>query len=55
MAGMLDLNRELKVANEFCDFLGGEGSYEDLLECFEHVGLEMRTEIDNYFKKFLTK
>ena len=27
MKGMLDLPNELKVANEFWDFLGGEGTY----------------------------
>lgn len=52
MAGMLDLNHELKVAEEFWDFLGGEGAYTDLLACFEKVGIEMREEIDNYFKRF---
>lgn len=52
MAGMLDLNYELKVAAEFWDFLSGEGSYNDLLDCFERVGLELRPEIDNYFAKF---
>jgi len=52
IAGMLDLEYELKVAKEFWDFLGGEGAYEDLLECFEQVGIEMREEIDDYFKKF---
>ncbi len=52
MAGMLDLENELKVAEEFWDFLGGEGAYFDLLECFESVGIEMREEIDNYFSKF---
>ncbi len=30
MAGMLDLETELKVAEEFWDFLGGEGTYEIL-------------------------
>ena len=52
MAGMLDLKEELKVAEEFWDFLGGEGAYQVLLDCFEKVGVEMRTEIDNYFQKF---
>ncbi len=52
MAGMLDLDYELKVAEEFWDFLGGEGTYEDLLDCFERVGIEMRKEIDRYFKRF---
>ena len=52
MAGMLDTKNELKVAVEFWDFLGGKGAYEDLLDCFECVGIEMRTEIDDYFKRF---
>lgn len=52
MAGMLDLDSELKVAGEFWDFLGGDSSYETLLEAFEEVGCEMRGEIDEYFKKF---
>lgn len=52
MAGMLDLDKELKVANEFWDFLGGEGAYQDLLDCFERIGVELRVEIDEYFKKF---
>jgi type II restriction enzyme len=52
MRGMIDLDNELKVAKEFWDFLGGEGTYEDLLDCFEEVGIEMREEIDKYFSKF---
>lgn len=52
MAGMLDLKDELKVADEFWDFLGGKGSYEMLLKAFEEVGIEMRSEIDEYFAKF---
>ncbi len=52
MAGMLDLEEELKVANEFWDFLGGKRVYKDLLNCFEEVGIELRKEIDNYFKKY---
>lgn len=52
MAGMLDLDSELKVASEFWNFLGGNSSYEVLLEAFEEVGCEMRNEIDEYFKRF---
>jgi len=52
LKGMLDLEHELKVAEEFWDFLGGEGAYEDLLDCFEQVGIEMREEIDEYFSRF---
>ncbi|MDE6140151.1 MAG: TdeIII family type II restriction endonuclease [Alistipes sp.] len=52
MAGLLDLKEELKVAAEFWDFLGGENAYQDLLDCFERVGLELRSEIDDYFRRF---
>lgn len=51
MAGMLDLEHELKVANEFWDFLGGKGSYEQLLDIFERIGIQLRPEIDAYFSK----
>ncbi len=50
--GMLDLEQELIVADEFWDFLGGDGAYQDLLDCFERVGIELRPEIDQYFERF---
>ncbi|MGI6394387.1 MAG: TdeIII family type II restriction endonuclease [bacterium] len=43
----------ISEAAEFWDFLGGTGTYTDLLDCFERVGVELRSEIDEYFKKFL--
>jgi len=52
LKGMLDLENELKVAEEFWDFLGGDGTYNELLDCFERVGIELRPEIDKYFEKF---
>ena len=52
MRGMLDLENELKVADEFWDFLGGKNTYKDLLDCFERAGIELRDEIDAYFKRF---
>lgn len=55
MAGMLDLSHELKVAEEFWDFLGGDGAYQDILKCFENVGVAMRSEIDDYFSTFNKK
>jgi type II restriction enzyme len=55
MRGMLDLENELKVADEFWDFLGGKNTYKDLLDCFERVGIELRDEIDAYFKRFNKK
>ena len=50
--GMLDLNNELKVAEEFWDFLGGQSAYTDLLDIFERIGLELRPEIDAYFARY---
>jgi type II restriction enzyme len=52
MRGMLDLEHELKVGDEFWDFVGGDGAYHDLLDCFERVGIELRDEIDQYFARF---
>jgi type II restriction enzyme len=52
LKGMLDLDNELKVAEEFWDFLGSKGAYLELLNCFERVGIELRSEIDEYFSKF---
>ncbi|WP_291596001.1 TdeIII family type II restriction endonuclease [Bacteroides sp.] len=52
LAGMLDLEKELKVAKDFWDFLGGDGVYEELLDCFEMAGIELRPEIDEYFANF---
>lgn len=52
MKGMLDLNKEVKIADEFWDFLAGKGTYKNLLDCFEQAGIELRPEIDKYFSRF---
>jgi len=52
LKGMLDLDNELKVAKELWDFLGNDGAYEELLNCFERAGIELRPEINAYFSKF---
>ncbi|HMY69955.1 MAG TPA: TdeIII family type II restriction endonuclease [Leptospiraceae bacterium] len=49
---MFNNSNELKVAEEFWDFLGGTGTYSVLLDVFERVGLELRPEIDEYFARF---
>jgi len=49
--GMLDLEQELKVGEKFWNFIGGDGAYQDLLNCFERIGIELRQEIDDFFKK----
>jgi type II restriction enzyme len=50
--GMLDLKHELFVAEEFWDFLGGEGTYETLLDIFERIGIELRPDMDKAFQRF---
>lgn len=54
MRGMLDIQpqSQLFVAAEFWDFLGGDGTYEPLLDVFEQVGIELRPDIDARFAKF---
>ncbi len=52
MRGMIDLDNELKVADEFWDFLGGKGAFVDLLDIFEKIGIELRPEIDAYFSRY---
>jgi len=46
------LDKELKVAEELWDFFGGDSSYEELLNCFERAGTDLREEIDKYFERF---
>ena len=52
MRSMYDLQEQVKVAEGFWNFLAGENIYDELLNCFEQVGVEMREEIDAYFKRF---
>lgn len=52
MKGLFDLPHEILVAEELWNFLGGEGTWDDLLDCFETVGIELRDEIDDYFLRF---
>ena len=55
MRGMLEIanQSQLMVAEEFWNCLaGGEDIYQDLLDCFKNVGIEMRDEIDEHFRRF---
>lgn len=56
MRGMLDRGdqSQILVAEEFWNFLaGGKDIYQDLLDCFERVGVRMGDEIDAYFERFV--
>jgi len=50
--GMLDDKKELLVGKEFWNFLGGDGAYEEILDCFEQAGIKLKPEIDDYSSKF---
>ncbi|MCY4245377.1 MAG: TdeIII family type II restriction endonuclease [Gammaproteobacteria bacterium] len=50
---MLETGKQLKIAEEFWNFLaGGDNVYDELLNCFERVGVRLRGEIDAHFQKF---
>ena len=50
--GMVERGTQIKVGKEFWDFLANKSVFDDLLDCFEEVGMEMRDEIDEYFADF---
>ncbi|MGI9338454.1 MAG: TdeIII family type II restriction endonuclease [Gammaproteobacteria bacterium] len=52
MRGVLEKGVQIKVADAFWDFLAGKPVFDSLLDCFEETGIEMRGEIDEYFKRF---
>lgn len=54
LQGLFDLESEIMVAEEFWNFLGGDDTYEQLLNVFETVGVELRPEIDARFQGFNT-
>ncbi|MBI4506207.1 MAG: TdeIII family type II restriction endonuclease [Chloroflexi bacterium] len=45
MQRWFDADNELLVGRHFWDFLGGDGTYEELLEIFERVGRELNEDI----------
>jgi type II restriction enzyme len=54
LQGLFDLEQEVLVGPEFWDFLGGENTYEGLLEVFKQAGLELYDEIDKKMKGLST-
>ena len=43
--GVLDLDKDLYVAERFWDFLGGFNTYIEILEIFDEIGIEYKTKI----------
>ena len=53
LSGMLDIEKQLQVGEEFWNFLaGGDDIYDELLDCFERVGQKLRVRLDEYFSRF---
>jgi len=52
LGNMLEKGVQLKVGAELWDFIAGKPVFDDLLDCFEEIGVEMRGEIDDFFAKF---
>ena len=46
----LDIEYELKVAEEFWNFLGGKNAYDGLLDCFAKAGETLRPELDEFLQ-----
>ncbi len=51
LQGLFDLDKEVMVGKEFWDFLGGQDTYEDLLDIFEQAGLTLYDEIDDKMQR----
>lgn len=51
MQGFLDEEKELFVAEKFWEFLGGKGTYKEVLEIFDEVGKEFKEKIQRKIKE----
>ena len=48
----MDFSQRLQEKSMIDDFIGGNGTYNDSLDCFERAGIELKHEIDKYFARF---
>ena len=51
MQGYLDQEKELYVAEKFWEFLGGKGTYQEVLEIFDEVGKEFKEKIQGKIRE----
>lgn len=51
MQGYLDEEKELYVAEKFWELLGGEGTYQEILNIFDEVGKEFKEKIQGKIKE----
>lgn len=48
-----DKNNDFLIGKDFWDFLGGAGTYDDLIKIYEDVGEEIRPELEKKFKEII--
>lgn len=53
LKGLYDLERgEILIGKDFWNFLADQDIYNDLLDLVENIGKDLRSELDNFFKRF---
>lgn len=50
-SGMMDHPNDFLIGNEYWDFIGGEGTFPDLLDTFDKVGKKFKGQLDEKFKE----
>ncbi len=49
--GMMDYGKDFLIGDEYWDFIGGKNTFEELLEVFDKVGKDFKSELDQKFKE----
>ncbi len=50
-SGMMDAPNDFLVGEEYWDFIGGKGTFPELLKTFDEVGKEFKEQLDKKFKE----
>lgn len=50
-SGFIDPKEEIMIGREYWDFLGGTGTYDELLQIFEDSGMLVRADLKAFFDK----
>ncbi len=53
--GLMDPPNDFLVGEEYWNFIGGKGTLTELLNIFEKIGKEFKSELNNKFKEIATK
>ncbi len=50
-SGMMDISNDFLVGDEYWDFIGGEGTFPELLKTFDEVGKHFKEHLNRKFKE----